>query len=73
MSSWKLPTGDELEKQAKKYGVGSPYPYEKELQKELLEIRREYRAVWLLIIAFLSALASVFSAIAAWVAVSKLP
>ncbi len=77
----KLPQGRELELLAEEMGVsrfdawvekhGQTGLDESELQKRVLEAMRARRESWLWLFAFLSALASLASALAAWLAVYK--
>lgn len=80
----KLLVGDELEKRAKELGVdteGGPITQsvsghhkradDAELQRRVIEAERSIRESKLWIIAVISAVASVFSAIAAIIAVTK--
>jgi hypothetical protein len=74
----KLKTGDALKKEAEKYGVslselGGPENWA-ELQKRVMEAKRFSRESKYWIIALSSAIASIFSAAAAWYAiVYKIP
>jgi hypothetical protein len=76
--------GDELEREATKLGVGitgEPITQsasgrkkrapDYELQNRVIEAKRSIREHRLWVLALISAIASVISAIAAWVAVSK--
>lgn len=72
----RVPTRERLTETAKKLGVSMDALYsgtgildEPELQRRVLEASRARRESWLWLLAFLSALASVASAAAAWVAI----
>jgi hypothetical protein len=76
----KLPRGEKLRKCAEKLGVSqdelgteSGLTSEPILQKRVIEALRSRREHTLWLIALISAIASVFSALAAWFAVSLLP
>jgi len=77
MKKRKILLGKELESRAKELGVSLDHLYseaginEPELQRRVLEAERSLRENRLWIIAFISAIASVVSAIAAWIAVGK--
>jgi len=77
-----LPAGEELEKRCREFGVDitgeprsqstsgtRPRAPDSELQRRLIEAERSARESKLWLVALLSAVASVISAIAAWVAV----
>ena len=71
----KLLKGKELEDRADELGVSKDHCYtqaglnEPELQRRVLEAERANRESKLWLIAVIAAIASVFSAVAAWVAV----
>lgn len=71
----KLPQGEELERVATELGVslhetyGSRTLNEPELQRRILEAIRAQRDSWFWLLVLISALASLASALAAWVAV----
>lgn len=78
MCKYKEKVGDKLVEEAEKLGVSLEHTNnpngtfrEGALQKRVREARRAKRESSLWIIAFISALASLFSAIAAWIAVLK--
>ena len=67
----KLPTGEELQKEVKKLGISQAEIGDNDslLQHRILEAKRDIRESRLWIIALVSAIGSVTSAIAAWYAV----
>lgn len=67
----KLPTGEELQKEVKKLGISQAEIGDNDslLQHRILEAKRDIRESRLWIIALVSAIGSVISAIAAWYAV----
>lgn len=82
----KLPVGDELQKRAEQLGVAietdqsvlvpgrgnvSRIAEDYELQRRVLEAERHMREHRLWLVALISAVASVVSAVAAWLAVIK--
>ena len=77
----KLPQGGELEALADKLGVSQAKTWETiggkttldepELQRRVMEAIRLRRDSWVWVLAFISALAALASALAAWVAIGK--
>ena len=67
----KLPTGEELQKEVEKLGISQAEIGDNDslLQHRILEAKRDIRESRLWIIALVSAIGSVISAIAAWYAV----
>ena len=83
---WKLPVGEELRKRAKQLGVAIETDQsvlvaghgnvpliaeDHELQRRVLEAERHMREHRLWLVAVISAIASLVSAVAAWLAVLK--
>ncbi len=79
----KLPKGEELRDLAEKLGVdttgeprtqstsGNAPVSDYELQRRVIEAKRSRREGWLWVVALISAIASMLSALAAWVAVTS--